>query len=183
MSILILSSLNTLIFRSIYEYFPSYAQDVGFTVVQIGSLFFIRGIFTTLIRIPIALIGKRVGNKIILVFSMILAITSLFLISIFKDFSSLAVMMAIQGICFGSFLASFMVYLFKIIDESQRGITLAVDTIFLQTLNMFYGPLRGTTADTFGVQGAFPIMASICSLGTILALMISSNKISSRIKG
>jgi MFS family permease len=180
MSALILSSLNSLIFSLIYEYFPSYAKDIGFTVVEIGNLFFIRGIFTTLIRFPITLIGKKYGNKIVMISSMILAILSLFLIPSFQDFNSLAIIMAIQGACFGSFIASFMVYLFKIIDESQRGITLAVDTVFLQMLSMFYGPIRGTAADTFGVQGAFPFMASICLFGTILALIISSKKISSR---
>ena len=182
LSALILNSMNQLAYALILEYFPAYSRNVGFTVVEIGSLFFIRGIFTTVIRFPISLLGKRVGNKTVMIFSLIGSIIGLFLLPYFQDFRSLAVMMAIQGACFGAFLASYMAYLFKMIDASQRGITLATNNIFSQTLSMLYGPLRGSVADAVGVGSGFPFMASICTVGTAISFIISSRRVSTRIK-
>jgi len=182
LSALILNSMNQLVYALIQEYFPAYSSNVGFTVVEIGSLFFIRGIFTTIIRFPISLLGKRVGNKTVMIFSLISAIIGIFLIPFFSDFGSLAVMMAIQGACFGAFLASYMAYLFKIIDASQRGVTLATNNVFSQTLSMLYGPLRGSVADSVGVSSGFPFMASICTVGTVISFIISSRRFFTRNK-
>ena len=174
MSALILNSVNQLAYALILEYFPAYSSSVGFTALEIGSLFFIRGVFTTIIRFPISLLGKKVGNKMVMIFSLILAIIGIFLIPFFTGFGGLAVMMAIQGACYGAFIASYMAFLFKTIDASQRGITLATNNIFSQTLGMVYGPLRGSIADAVGVSSGFPLMASICALGTAISITISS---------
>ncbi len=173
LSVVLLSSLNMLGYQVIVEYLPAYITALGFSTVDVGDLFFFRGIFTAAIRLPIGLIADRIGNWRLMMTAIAMQSAALFAVPFSGNYQYQMLLIAVQGLSFGMFLVIQTTYIMQIAPSNARGITLGVIGTVSGTLSATYGPIRGVTADIFGVGFAFQVMATAIGFGALTIALVS----------
>ena len=158
------------------EYVPAYLQGIGFSTVAISDLFVIRGIFTTMIRLPIGIISTRIGNWKLIMIGIGIQVIALIGTPFSIDYTYQMVMMSLLGLGFGIAFLSSTTYLLLIVESETRGITLGVLAMMSGGIGIAYGPLRGIIADTFGIESAFIIMAASVGIFTLSVFGYNSIK-------
>ncbi len=172
-SVILLTSLNMLGHKVVFDYVPAYLSSLGANTITIGDLFVIRGLFTVAIRLPIGAAANRLGTWNMMIFALFLQSLAIFLFPYSTRLLSQSVLMAFIGLGFGIFLISSAIHMMRIAPSQSRGITLGVMATVVGTLNAFYGPIRGYIADLFGISSAFMIMGIFIASFT-LAIIVSN---------
>jgi len=175
-SVILLASINLILYKVMVEYVPAYLQGIGFSTVAISDLFVIRGIFTTMIRLPIGIISTRIGNWKLIMIGIGIQVIALIGTPFSIDYTYQMVMMSLLGLGFGIAFLSSTTYLLLIVESETRGITLGVLAMISGGIGIAYGPLRGIIADTFGIESAFIIMAASVGIFTLSVFGYNSIK-------
>ncbi|MFC1804038.1 MFS transporter [Thermoproteota archaeon] len=174
--ILWLSSMNIVSFTImglIMTYFPVLGKSIGFTPEVIGFIFFIRGLATTVIRIPTGILISKISEPILMILSNTLGVLGIISLTLTTNYSLILILMIIQGFSFGSYLTSSSTLLIKIIPSSERGTTLGLTRIFQGSARTINSYLTGSSAAAFGIQTTYLFFGSI--MGIMLSIMVGLN--------
>ena len=167
-SVILLASINLILYRVMIEYVPAYLQSVGFSAVAISDLFVMRGIFTTIIRLPIGIISTRISNWNLIMLGISIQIIALIGTPFSDSYTYQMILMSLLGLGFGIAFMSSTTHLLLIADNESRGLTLGVLAMISGVIGIVYGPLRGIIADSFGLETAFIIMGIIIGVTTLV---------------
>jgi MFS family permease len=154
-------------------YFPVLGKAIGFTPEVIGFIFFVRGLATTVIRIPTGLLISKISEPILMILSLALGVLGIISLTLTTNYSLILILMIIQGFSFGSYLTSSSTLLIKIIPSSERGTTFGLTSIFQGSARTINSYLMGSSASAFGIQTTYLFFGSI--MGVILSIMVGLN--------
>jgi DHA1 family multidrug resistance protein-like MFS transporter len=167
----LMNVVNFTAFGMIMTYFPVLGEELGYTVEVIGFLFLIRGLATTVIRVPIGLTLSKFGEPAMMVITLALKIVGLTAISQTNNFEIIILLIVIQGITFGGYLTSSNSFLLRGAPSHERGITLGFVRIFQGLMVTISSYIVGFTAHTIGIKTSYLYMG--LAMGGVTAIFIA----------
>jgi MFS family permease len=172
-SILWLSLMNIInftIMMVIMTYFPVLGKDIGFTSEIIGFIFFVRGLATTVIRLPTGLATTKLREQILMISTLVFGVLGLIALPFANGYLIIVLLLISQGLSFGAYLTSSSTFLLHLTTSTDRGTTLGLTRIFTSMINIMISYLVGASAETLGIRTTFLNIGLI--LGVMLLVMI-----------
>ena len=152
-------------------YFPVYGKGLGYSSETIGFLFFIRGLATTVIRIPVGLAISRVREPVLIISTLAIGIAGLVAFSFTDNYYTIIMLMIIQGVSFGGFLTASSTFLLKAAPQLERGTKLGLVSIFQGIVNTLLSYQIGVTVEVLGVNITYLLMG--LAMGFIFLISVS----------
>jgi MFS family permease len=135
--------------------FPLYGAALGLSAGTIATIFAIRSIASTAIRLPSGALIAAVGSVPLLAVSLLVQVTAVAGLGTAQQFGSMLAWLMLEGIGFGAFLTSSQAYLAEHTVAATRGAAIGV---FSMTGGIGYtlAPLAlGIVAARLGLSAAF----------------------------
>jgi MFS family permease len=158
------------------SFFPIYGKNLFLNESLIGLFLGIRAIFSTIIRIPIGKVIKRISAITVMMFSLFLASLGLFLLPQFRIVWLLPVFLSFEGIAFGMFLVSQRTYIGETTDEENRGTAFGLNYTFSSVGSVLNMTILGFIASNFGVSNTFRFTSAMCILGLVIMIILTRTK-------
>lgn len=165
---------------TIVNFFPLYAKSLLISQATIGSMFAIRALASTSVRLPTGVLTCRIPSKHLMVIALFLGMVMLFSISYLTRPIPLTVVLVGEGVCFGIFLTSGQSFINEHFGESDRGTAMGVYST-AGSISAAAGPfLLGAVADVWGLRSVFWLTGAIVLVGIGGFLYTSSRSDSAR---
>jgi MFS family permease len=161
--------LITLMFgAAVVNFFPLYATALAIDQATIGSIFAVRALASTLVRMPVGLMTTRISTRTLMVAALALGMASLFMIPGTGNRTLLTILLAGEGICFGAFLTAGQAFIAEQFTASERGAAMGVYGV-AGSVGLAFGPLAlGPIADYWGITTVFSLTGVLVLMGIVV---------------
>lgn len=152
---------------TITTFFPLRAENLGLTTAQIGTIFAVRGIVSTLGRIPSGILARYVGDRTILITTLV--VECIVMLGLWQATTSawFFALLAFEGFAYGGFMVSSQTFVTNQAREAVRGSAIGLYAT-ATGLGATLAPLTlGVLADAFGLVNVFPVTAGLVALGIL----------------
>jgi len=165
---------------AIVNFFPLYAATLLIGQAAIGSMFALRALASTSVRLPTGLLTTRLPSQRLMVLALVLGMTMVFSICFLTDPAPLTIALAGEGICFGMYLVSAQTFVTARFDESERGTAMGVYSM-TGSIASLAGPFAlGAVADTWGLRTVFLVAGGMVFLGIFVFLYLVKRPVKDR---
>jgi MFS family permease len=168
--------LNSMMYLAVVIFFPVFARSKNFDESQIGAGLSIRGLVSTLVRLPVGSISKRINIFTLMLGALFLSGVSLYGLSETSLFIGLSVLLGLQGIAFGIFYTSINMYITDEFLREMRGTTMGLSSMFGNISNIVIPLILGIIADSYGTNRAYQFTSGIAIIGVIILLILNTYK-------
>jgi len=132
-TLIVLASSVTTFYWGVYSVIPGvFFPQVGFTDIQVGSLYSVNGITSALLGIPLSILSDRHGHKKGMLAGLVLASSSFFVYAITINYVHLLLAGFLSGLGFGLFFPSSNALLAERTSESKRTVAFSL-SFFVST--------------------------------------------------
>ena len=168
LQVLIVSALVSFSFSgTITTFFPLRADDLGLSTAQIGAIFAVRGVVSTLARLPSGLIARYVGESAILTFTLATELIVMLGLWQVTALTGMFLILAFEGFAYGGFMVASQTFVTNNAREALRGSAIGLYAT-ATGLGATLAPLTlGVVADLFGLAIVFPVTAGLVAGGII----------------
>lgn len=167
--------LNALMFNALTLFFPVYGASIGFDESEIGSSFTVRGLASTIVRLPVGALTGRISSLVLMVFGLGLSSVTIYGVSEISILVWVSVLLGIQGIAYGVYLTSGNVYVAANSDEEYRGTAMAIYSMFGNLSGIINPLILGVIAETFGSKGALQFSSVFTVVGLVIVYRLARN--------
>jgi len=158
---------------AVVNFFPLYAASLLISQAVIGSMFAVRALVSTSVRLPTGVLTAKFSSKNLMVIALVLGMVMVFSICCLNDPVALTVALAGEGICFGMFLTAGQAFIAEHFTESDRGAALGVYGT-TGSIGSTAGPVvLGAVADLWGLRAVFWLTGALVLVGIIVLLYTS----------
>jgi MFS family permease len=157
----------------VFGFFPIYASSLKIGDGTIGSILSVRALTSTSSRLPSGALTARIPSRVLMVLALGIAMVAIFTISMAGEPIALAVILAVEGLAFGAFLASGHTFIAERTRESNRGSATGIYNT-AGSIGTALGPIfMGTVAEVWGLRVAFRLMGLLLLVGIGIILVTS----------
>jgi predicted MFS family arabinose efflux permease len=151
-----------------YPIFTLHLQDVGATIFQIGSILSIQSFLLIILRVPLTLIARRIGERKMLFIAFIVqSVTQLFY-GISPSAAWFYPISILQVLSKGTFFQLATAINSNLAPEDKQGDALGRH-MTIMSVPMFIGPvITGIFVEQIGYQGLFFLSSTLPFLGLII---------------
>lgn len=135
--------------------FPLYGSDRGLSDAAIGSMFAVRAVASTLVRLPSGALTGVVGSRQVVLGALVLEGVAVAGIGTAERFGPMLGWLMLEGIGFGAFLTSAQAYIAEHTVEETRGAAIGFYSMTGGIGNTLAPLLLGVVADIFGLVAVF----------------------------
>lgn len=161
-------SMTVIFSGAIMNFFPLYAASLNVSQVTLGSMFALRALLSTAVRLPTGLLSVRISSRHLMLAALLLAIAMSFAIANTSRIDLLSVWLALEGIAFGMFLTAGQAYVTEHAADSERGTAVGLYST-AASLGSTAGPLLlGLAAQHWSLSAVFWLTGLFALLGTAL---------------
>lgn len=154
-------------FSTIFGFFPLYAEKIGLNLTLIGSIITARIFFSTIVRLPVGMLTKKINSVILMILALVSPSILLFIIPLFDSYYPLLVILSLEGICFGTFLVSSNTLIAETSEEHERGAAMGLFTTS-ESIGATVGPLiLGMIGGLWGLNAVFRIASILVIVGVL----------------
>ncbi|CAN5649137.1 MFS transporter [soil metagenome] len=160
---------------TITTFFPLRAENLGLTTAQIGTIFAVRGVVSTVGRIPSGILARYVGDRTILISTLV--VECVVMLGLWRATGSawFFALLAFEGFAYGGFMVSSQTFVTNHAREEIRGSAIGLYAT-ATGLGATLAPLSlGILADAFGLVNVFPVTAGLVALGILGIFVIRTN--------
>jgi MFS family permease len=158
---------------AIVNFFPLYAASLFVSQATIGSMFAVRALVSTSVRLPTGVLTTRFSSKSLMVVALVLGMTMVLSICCTTIPQVLTILLAGEGICFGMFLTSGQAFIAEHFTQSNRGAAMGVYGT-TGSIGSTVGPLiLGAAADLWGLNAVFWLAGALVFVGIVVLLYVS----------
>jgi DHA1 family multidrug resistance protein-like MFS transporter len=161
---------NSMLYSTTMVYFPLYGRSLGFDESQVGLGLTVRGLVSTLSRMPTGALIARSGALRLIVLGLGVSAATLFSLSAFDGLTVISVILGIQGATYGVYLTAGNVYVAGESPEEMRGASMGVYSVFSNVSGVLSPLIMGTISEAWGFKGAFRMAAVLALLGAIITV-------------
>jgi MFS family permease len=157
---------------AVTTFFPLRGEDLGLTRAEIGTIFAVRGVVSTLGRVPNGIIARYVGDKAIILAT--LGIDLIVMLGLWQltDTIWLFALLALEGLAFGGFVVASQMFITNHASDDLRGSAIGLNAT-ASGLGATLAPLAlGVLAGQFRLVMVFPATALLLALGLLGILLI-----------
>lgn len=152
---------------AITTFFPLHGERLGFSAGLIGTMFAIRGLVSTLGRVPNGIVARILGNQAVMLSALAIEIVVMLGITLTEDRDLLILFLAIEGLAFGGYLVASQTFIADTFDSDVRGAAIGFNTT-ASGVGATLAPFAlGLVADQWGVATVFPVTAGVVAAGTL----------------
>jgi len=175
---LLAASVASLVMSAVFSgaitnFFPLHAASLSVSEATIGSMFSIRTLISTLVRVPTGMLAARFSSKGPLVTALALAMIAVVSISYTTIPVALTVFLAIEGIAWGMFVTSGQTFVMQQSSESDRGIAIGIWST-AGSIGSTVGPfLLGLIAEWWGIATVFRATGVMVLVGIVVLWYVS----------
>jgi MFS family permease len=165
---------------AIVNFFPLYAETLLIGQAAVGSMFAIRALASTSVRLPTGVSSTRFQSKHLMTVALVLGMVMVWSICFLTSPLALTIVLAGEGICFGMFLTSGQMFVTEEVDEADRGAAMGVYST-TGSIASTAGPfLMGAVAALWGLRSVFWFTGALVAMGIVAFLYLSSRPSASR---
>ena len=164
---------NSMIFNTIMIFFPLYGISIGLDEPQVGMGLTVRGMASTVTRIPAGMAMSRLGALKMMAFGLRASAIMILAIPAFDALILLSVILGLQGISYGIYLTSANTYVTEIAPEGMEGASMGVFSTFSNISGIISPIVLGVVAETFGINATFRVSFGLAVLGLVILSVIS----------
>jgi MFS family permease len=158
---------------AIVNFFPLYAASLFVSQATIGSMFAVRALVSTSVRLPTGVLTTRFASKSLMVVALVLGMIMVLSICCTTVPQVLTILLAGEGICFGMFLTSGQAFIAEHFTQSNRGAAMGVYGT-TGSIGSTVGPLiLGAAADLWGLNAVFWLAGALVFVGIVVLLYVS----------
>jgi len=158
---------------AITNFFPLYAASLSVGEATIGSMFSIRALVSTLVRVPTGLLATKFSGRSLMVISLALVTIVVVSVSYTTDPVALAALLTVEGITWGMFLTSGQSFVTQHASNSDRGTAIGIWST-AGSVGATAGPfILGLIADGWGIATVFRATGAMVSIGVALLWYMS----------
>jgi MFS family permease len=159
---------------AIVNFFPLYAETLLIGQAAVGTMFAIRALASTSVRMPTGLGSTRIPSKYLMTVALVLGMIMVWSICFLTSPQALTIVLAGEGICFGMFLTSGQTFVTEQVDEADRGAAMGVYSM-TGSIASTAGPfLMGAVAAVWGLRSVFWFTGALVFVGILAFLYLSS---------
>ncbi|MEZ4522492.1 MAG: MFS transporter [Thermomicrobiales bacterium] len=161
---------------TITTFFPLRAENLDLTTAQIGTIFAVRGVVSTLSRLPSGFVARYIGDRAI--FTSTLFVELIVMLGLWQTTSTFwfFALLAFEGFAYGGFMVSSQSFVTNQARDEVRGSAIGLYAT-ATGLGATLAPLAlGVLADRFDLVVVFPVTASLVIVGIIGIFAIRSNR-------
>jgi MFS family permease len=156
--------------------FPLYANSLMIGQAAIGSMFAVRALASTSVRLPTGLLMARIPSRKLMVAALTLGMVMISSIAFLSNPVLLTIALAGEGICFGMYLTAGQAYITEQFPEEDRGTAMGVYSM-TGSISSMIGPFAfGAIADAWGLNIVFVLTGIIVFLGIVVILIASARE-------
>ena len=173
----IVSALVSFAFSgTITTFFPLRAEDLGLTTAQIGTIFAVRGIVSTLARLPSGLVARYVGESAILAFTLAAELVVMIGLWQITGLAGMFLLLAFEGFAYGGFMVASQTFVTNHSREAIRGSAIGLYAT-ATGLGATLAPLTlGILADSLGLAVVFPATAALIAIGAFAIYLLQPER-------
>jgi len=160
--------------------FPLYADDLGLSAGTIGTMFAVRALASTAVRLPSGALTGIVGSKQVVLGALLLETVAVAGIGTAGSYLPLLLWLIVEGVGYGAFLASSQAYLAENTVEETRGAAIGFYSMTGGIGNTVAPLALGVVAAAFGLGAVFfvsggLVLAGIVAIGAVWLRMPARN--------
>lgn len=162
--------------ESVNALFPLYVQSLGASILEVGLLLSIAGLFSTIIMLPSGWVSDRFGRKLTLVLSVVLASFPPFLYTYATDWSQVIPWAVIYAASFAVFIPARMVYIADSTSSAVRSRIYGYMNLAWPIGTLIGPTVAGFLAETAGFHYPFYFASVVSLLSFLPALSIVESR-------
>lgn len=147
--------------------FPLHARDLGISDAAIGTLFALRALASTSIRLPSGALTSRLGSRTVLTAAIAIELVAVAALGLAGAGGAFAIVLALEGIGYGAFLASSQAYIAEHTTPETRGSSMGFFSMIGGVGNTVAPLALSAIGAIFGVGVVFPVAAGLMIAGLI----------------
>ena len=164
---------NSMIFNTIMIFFPLYGISIGLDEPQVGMGLTVRGMTSTVTRIPAGMAMSRLGALKMMAFGLGASAIMILAIPVFDALILLSVILGLQGISYGIYLTSANTYMTEVAPEGMAGASMGVFSTFSNVSGIVSPIVLGAVAEAYGINATFRVSFGLSVVGLVILSVIS----------
>jgi MFS family permease len=164
---------NSMIFNTIMIFFPLYGISIGLDEPQVGMGLTVRGMASTVTRIPAGMAMSRLGALKMMAFGLGASAIMILVIPGFDALILLSVILGLQGISYGIYLTSANTYVTEVAPEGMEGASMGVFSTFSNVSGIVSPVVLGVVAEALGINATFRVSFGLAVVGLVILSVIS----------
>ncbi len=147
--------------------FPLYAEDLGLTAGTIGTMFAVRALASTSVRLPSGALTGFLGSRQVVLGALVLETIAVAGIGTAESYGPLLLWLIVEGVGYGAFLASSQAYLAENTVEETRGAAIGLYSMTGGIGNTLAPLALGLVAAALGLDAVFFVAGGLTLVGIV----------------
>jgi MFS family permease len=159
---------NSMIFNTVMIFFPLYGISIGLDEPQVGMGLTVRGLASTVTRIPAGMAMSRLGALKMMAFGLGASAMMILAIPAFDALVFLSVILGLQGIFYGIYLTSANTFVTEVAPEGMEGASMGVFSTFSNVSGIVSPIVLGLVAEAWGIGATFRVSFGLAVVGLVI---------------
>jgi len=159
---------NSTIYTTIMIFFPLYGISIGLDEPQVGMGLTVRGLASTVTRIPAGMAISRMGALKLMTFGLGASALMILAIPAFDALVLLSVILGLQGISYGIYLTSSNTFVTEVAPEGMEGASMGVFSTFSNVSGIVSPIVLGVAAEAWGINATFRVSFGLAVVGLVI---------------
>ena len=164
---------NSMIFNTVMIFFPLYGISIGLDEPQVGMGLTVRGLASTVTRIPAGMAMSRLGALKLMAFGLGASAMMILAIPVFDALVLLSVILGLQGIFYGIYLTSANTFVTEVAPEGMEGASMGVFSTFSNVSGIVSPIVLGVVAEAWGIDATFRVSFGLAVVGLVILSVFS----------
>jgi predicted MFS family arabinose efflux permease len=164
---------NSMIFNTVMIFFPLYGISIGLDESQVGMGLTVRGLASTVTRIPAGMAISRLGALKMMAFGLGASAVMILAVPAFDTLVLLSVILGLQGIFYGIYLTSANTFVTEVAPEGMEGASMGVFSTFSNISGIVSPIVLGAVAEAWGIDATFSVSFGLAVVGMVILSVIS----------
>jgi MFS family permease len=166
---------NSMLYSATMVYFPLYGKEVGLDESQVGMGLAVRGMVSTVTRLPTGVAIARMGALRLMTVGLGVSAITIMALPAFESLVLISVILGIQGIAYGIYLTSGNVFVTEEAPEGMKGVAIGAYSTFSNVSGVISPILLGGISARWGIRQSFRVAAVLALVG-IAATLVYTKK-------
>jgi MFS family permease len=164
---------NSMIFNTVMIFFPLYGISIGLDEAQVGMGLTVRGLASTVTRIPAGMAMSRLGALKMMAFGLGASALMILAIPAFDALVFLSMILGLQGISYGIYLTSANTFVTEVAPEGMEGASMGVFSTFSNVSGIVSPIVLGVVAEIWGIGATFRVSFVLAVVGLVILSVFS----------
>jgi MFS family permease len=147
--------------------FPLHARELGITDAAIGTLFAVRALASTCVRLPSGAATTLLGSRAVLTAAIAIELVAVACLGATGSSGIFLLWLALEGIGYGAFLASSQAYIAEHTAPETRGAAMGFFSMVGGVGNTVAPLALSAVGAIFGIATVFPVAAVLMAIGLV----------------